>query len=68
MLQTSVLKILYLACKLCPDSSREPEPVGAAAMFVTTVLKVVRTWLLRQVDGWFAFKKLKACHPGTSKS
>lgn len=57
MLQTLVLKILYLACKLCPDSSPEPEPVGAGTLFVISalILKVLRIFLLRRVDLYFIF-------------
>lgn len=63
MLQTLVLKILYLVCKLCPDSSPEPEPVGAGTLFVITavILKVVRIFLLHWVNLYFTFKKPNFC-------
>lgn len=63
MLQTLVLKILYLVCKLCPDSSPEPEPVGAGTLFVITavILKVVRIFLLPWVNLYFTFKKPNFC-------
>lgn len=59
MLQTLVLKILYLVCKLCPDIFPEPEPVGAGTLFVITavILKAVRIFLLHWVDLYFTFKK-----------
>lgn len=61
MLPTLVLKILYLVCKLCPDSSLEPKPVGVGTLFVITavILKVVRIFLLHWVDFHFTFKKPK---------
>lgn len=70
MLQTLVLKILYLACKLCPDSSPEPEPVGASTLFVITavILKVVRIFLLHWVDLHFIFKKPNFCCWVSAKS
>lgn len=57
MLQSLVLKILYLACKLCPDSSPEPELVGASTLFViiAVILTVVRIFLSYQVDLLFHF-------------
>lgn len=63
MLQTLVLKILYLVCKLCPDSSPEPEPVGAGTLFVITavILQVVKIFLLHRVDLYFTFKKPNFC-------
>lgn len=58
MLQTLVLKILYLACKLCPDSSPEPEPVGATTLFVIIPdFKVPRTFLFHWFDFYFTFKE-----------
>lgn len=68
MLQTLVLKILYLACKLRPDSSPEPEPVGASTLFViiAVILKVVRIFLLHRVDLYFIFLKPNFCFQGSA--
>lgn len=66
MLQTLVLKILYLACKLCPDSSPEAEPVGASTLFViiTVIRQVVRIFLLHWVDLDFIFLKARFLFSG----
>jgi hypothetical protein len=63
-----MLKILYLACKLCPDSSPEPEPVGAITLFVIIPdCKVPRTSLFHWVDFYFTFKESAFCCWGSAR-
>lgn len=61
---------MYLACKLCPASSPEPEPVGASTLFVITavILKAVRIFRLHQVDFYFTFRKPDFCCWVSAKS
>lgn len=59
---------MYLACKLCPDSSPEAEPVGASTLFViiAVIRQVVRIFLLHWVDLDFIFLKARFCFQGSA--